>query len=81
MTRKHYIAMADQLRETERLVLHLARTSPGFVGVSTTKGAASVTEILNDLNRAVARVFAADNPRFSYERWMTRVDEDWTARR
>ena len=73
MTRKHYIAMADELRATRGLILVLAQQAPGFVGISPNRGATTLDTILHDYERAVARVFAADNPRFQYERFMSRL--------
>ena len=73
MTRKHYIAMADELRSVRSLVMALARQKPGFVGINTTRGAQSLDTILHDYERAIARVFAADNAAFQYERFMSRL--------
>lgn len=73
MTRKHYTAMADELRSVRQTVAHLAQSSPGFMGITTTRGAQSLDTILHDYERAVARVFAADNPRFDGQRFMARL--------
>jgi hypothetical protein len=74
MSRKHYIAMADGLRETHRQLIAMAESPHGLVGISKRDGVTTLEVALHEMERAVARVFAADNPRFSFDRFMDRVD-------
>jgi hypothetical protein len=74
LTRKHYIAMADELRETHRQLIAFAESPKGLVGISVKGGGVTTLEVaLSEMERAVARVFAADNPRFDFRRFMDRV--------
>jgi hypothetical protein len=73
VTRKHYVAMADELRSVRGVVMALASQKPGFMGINTTRGAQSLDTILHDYERAIARVFAADNPAFRHDRFMSRL--------
>ncbi len=72
-TRKRYIAMADELRETHRQLIAMAESPKGLAGISANGGVTTLEVSLSEMERAVGRVFAADNPRFDFGRFMDRV--------
>lgn len=64
-----YAPLAAELAAT-RAQIDAIIASPGLVGINRKSGAASVAAIVDDYTRAIARVLAADNPDFDYQRFM-----------
>jgi hypothetical protein len=67
--RRHYVAMAKNLKDHRRQTIMLAR-EVGLEGVSKTKGVASMIAVLDDAARFVAYVFADDNDSFQWAKFM-----------
>lgn len=70
MSKKDYEAMAAELAYINGIVLSLARSDPGFTGISNHKGADTLETILYDVTRSVANVFRENNERFDVKRFM-----------